>query len=106
MDMSLWEKRIVLLSFALSLYFPGIKTGLCAAPPYGRPADTAAPTAEILRYIDPTIGNVAQLLVPTRPTVHLVNGGTLEFEMGPDPNKKWGADDVPGVAGLHQPIKH
>jgi hypothetical protein len=43
------------------------------------------------------IGNVAQLLVPTRPGIHLVNGGTLELEMGPDPNKKWGADDVPGM---------
>jgi len=73
MDMSLWEKRVVLLSFVLSFYFLGIRTGLCAAPPYGRSVDTAAPAAEILRYIDPTIGNVAQLLAPTRPTVHLPN---------------------------------
>jgi hypothetical protein len=30
-----------------------------------------------------------------------MNGGKPEPEMGPDPNKKWGADDVPGIAGIH-----
>ncbi|HET7003653.1 MAG TPA: glycoside hydrolase domain-containing protein, partial [Puia sp.] len=35
--------------------------------------DTAAPGKKLLQYIDPTIGNVAQLLEPTRPTAYLPN---------------------------------
>jgi predicted alpha-1,2-mannosidase len=35
--------------------------------------DTSAPRNSLLRYIDPTIGNVAQLLEPTRPTAYLPN---------------------------------
>jgi len=37
------------------------------------PKDTSAPERQNLDYIDPTIGNVGQLLEPTRPTVHLPN---------------------------------
>ncbi len=35
--------------------------------------DTTAPNIGLLKYIDPTIGNVAQLLEPTRPAVYLPN---------------------------------
>ena len=35
--------------------------------------DTSLPVKQNIDYIDPTIGNVAQLLEPTRPTVHLPN---------------------------------
>jgi predicted alpha-1,2-mannosidase len=35
--------------------------------------DTTTPEKTVLAYIDPTIGNVGQLLEPTRPTVHLPN---------------------------------
>ncbi|HMH33788.1 MAG TPA: GH92 family glycosyl hydrolase [Puia sp.] len=35
--------------------------------------DTSAPNNKLLQYIDPTIGNVAQLLEPTRPTADLPN---------------------------------
>jgi predicted alpha-1,2-mannosidase len=35
--------------------------------------DTSAPRNNLLQYIDPTIGNVAQLLEPTRPTAYLPN---------------------------------
>ena len=35
--------------------------------------DTSLPKNEALQYIDPTIGNVAQLLEPTRPTANLPN---------------------------------
>jgi predicted alpha-1,2-mannosidase len=35
--------------------------------------DTSTPIKQNIDYIDPTIGNVAQLLEPTRPTVHLPN---------------------------------
>ncbi len=35
--------------------------------------DSSAPNDKLLRYIDPTIGNVAQLLEPTRPTAYLPN---------------------------------
>jgi predicted alpha-1,2-mannosidase len=35
--------------------------------------DTSAPRTNLLQYIDPTIGNVAQLLEPTRPTAYLPN---------------------------------
>jgi predicted alpha-1,2-mannosidase len=35
--------------------------------------DTSAPISKLLQYIDPTIGNVAQLLEPTRPTAYLPN---------------------------------
>ena len=35
--------------------------------------DTATPDKQRMEYIDPTIGNVAQLLEPTRPTTHLPN---------------------------------
>jgi len=35
--------------------------------------DTAGPGNKLLEYIDPTIGNVAQLLEPTRPTAYLPN---------------------------------
>ncbi len=35
--------------------------------------DTSAPKNNLLRYIDPTIGNVAQLLEPTRPAAYLPN---------------------------------
>jgi predicted alpha-1,2-mannosidase len=35
--------------------------------------DTSAPKEKLLEYIDPTIGNVAQLLEPTQPTVYLPN---------------------------------
>ncbi|HEY8735083.1 MAG TPA: glycoside hydrolase family 92 protein, partial [Puia sp.] len=37
------------------------------------PEDTLAPGNRLLRYVDPTIGNVAQLLEPTRPTSYLPN---------------------------------
>ena len=37
------------------------------------PKDTSAPVKQNTDYIDPTIGNVAQLLEPTRPTAHLPN---------------------------------
>ena len=37
------------------------------------PNDTSAPERQNLDYIDPTIGNVGQLLEPTRPTAHLPN---------------------------------
>src|SRR5271169_6598081 len=36
-------------------------------------SDTAGPGNKLLEYIDPTIGNVAQLLEPTRPTAYLPN---------------------------------
>jgi predicted alpha-1,2-mannosidase len=35
--------------------------------------DTLAPENNLLKYVDPTIGNVAQLLEPTRPTAYLPN---------------------------------
>ena len=35
--------------------------------------DSSVPNDKLLRYIDPTIGNVAQLLEPTRPTAYLPN---------------------------------
>src|SRR5450432_462059 len=35
--------------------------------------DTSLPVKQNIYYIDPTIGNVAQLLEPTRPTIHLPN---------------------------------
>ena len=35
--------------------------------------DTVAPENKLLQYMDPTIGNVAQLLEPTRPTAYLPN---------------------------------
>jgi predicted alpha-1,2-mannosidase len=35
--------------------------------------DTSTPKNNLLQYIDPTIGNVAQLLEPTRPTAYLPN---------------------------------
>jgi len=34
---------------------------------------TAFPQEDFTKYIDPTIGNVAQFLVPTYPTIHLPN---------------------------------
>jgi predicted alpha-1,2-mannosidase len=37
------------------------------------PGDSSAPGRSNLDYIDPTIGNVGQLLEPTRPTMHLPN---------------------------------
>src|SRR5579863_10141490 len=36
-------------------------------------SDTALPGKTNLSYVDPTIGNVAQLLEPTRPTAYLPN---------------------------------
>ncbi len=42
------------------------------ADPYGI-GDTSAPKNKSLEYIDPTIGNIAQLLEPTRPTANLPN---------------------------------
>ena len=38
--------------------------------------------ADNAQYVDPTIGNVSRLLVPTFPTYHL-------------PNQTWGAEAVP-----------
>jgi predicted alpha-1,2-mannosidase len=35
--------------------------------------DTARPGNQLLKYVDPTIGNVGQLLEPTRPTAYLPN---------------------------------
>jgi predicted alpha-1,2-mannosidase len=35
--------------------------------------DTSEPKEKLLQYIDPTIGNVAQLLEPTQPTAYLPN---------------------------------
>jgi len=48
------------------------------------PGDTSEPAHSILSYIDPTIGNVAQLLEPTRPTAHLPNQVIRVYPMRKD----------------------
>jgi hypothetical protein len=64
---------------------------------------------DVAEYVDPRIGNISKLLVPTFPTFHLPNqmvrmvpgrheyrddqimqGGTLEYVLGKHPNKSWG----------------
>ena len=45
----------------------------CTKALANNPKDTLAPHSKLLQYIDPTIGNVAQLLEPTRPTAYLPN---------------------------------
>src|SRR6202022_1039012 len=47
------------------------------------PADTLAPK-RILDYIDPTIGNIGQLLEPTRPTISLPNQGVRMYPIRKD----------------------
>src|SRR5450432_1441514 len=46
--------------------------------------DTSLPVKQNIDYIDPTIGNVAQLLEPTRPTVHLPNQVIRVYPMRKD----------------------
>ena len=66
MSKYLFNKAIVLVVL-FSFFFIFLK-----AEPF-IPGDTSAPKNEALQFIDPTIGNVAQLLEPTRPTAHLPN---------------------------------
>jgi predicted alpha-1,2-mannosidase len=59
-------RRSVILLFQIFLFFSA------KGNPYIS-GDTSAPGNKLLKYIDPTIGNVAQLLEPTRPTAYLPN---------------------------------
>ena len=59
-------RRSVILLFQIALFFSA------KGNPYFS-GDTSAPENKLLKYIDPTIGNVAQLLEPTRPTAYLPN---------------------------------
>jgi predicted alpha-1,2-mannosidase len=59
-------RRIVFLIFLNGFTF------FVRADPFSS-RDTAGPGNKLLEYIDPTIGNVAQLLEPTRPTAYLPN---------------------------------
>ena len=63
----LLNKQAVILFFLQAIFFfsgnanPGIQK------------DTSTPVKQNIDYIDPTIGNVAQLLEPTRPAAYLPN---------------------------------
>src|SRR6266702_3320685 len=59
------SKRAVFLLMLQLAFFLNIHANLRI------PRDTSAP--QNLDYIDPTIGNMGQLLEPTRPTAHLPN---------------------------------
>ena len=61
------DKPIAALLFLQAVFFFNCKAG----PNIFQ--DTLAPGKQNIDYIDPTIGNVAQLLEPTRPTAHLPN---------------------------------
>jgi predicted alpha-1,2-mannosidase len=60
------NKKFV-LSILINIFFISLKAGA------GLQTDTLAPAGNLLQYVDPTIGNVAQLLEPTRPTAYLPN---------------------------------
>src|ERR1700710_1797088 len=62
----LFYRRIVLLIFLTGYSF------FVRADAFNS-RDTVGPGNKLLEYIDPTIGNVAQLLEPTRPTAYLPN---------------------------------
>src|SRR5450432_2382670 len=62
----LLNKQAVIIFFLQAIFFSG------NANP-GIRKDTSTPVKQNIDYIDPTIGNVAQLLEPTRPTIHLPN---------------------------------
>src|ERR1700748_1779982 len=62
----LFYRRIVFVIFLAGFSF------LVRADNF-QPGDTAGPGNKLLEYVDPTIGNVAQLLEPTRPTAYLPN---------------------------------
>ncbi len=47
-------------------------------------ADTTSPKNNLLQYIDPTIGNVAQLLEPTQPAAYLPNQVIRVYPMRKD----------------------
>jgi predicted alpha-1,2-mannosidase len=59
-------RRFVILLFQIALFFS------VEGNPYIS-GDTSIPGNKLLKYIDPTIGNVALLLEPTRPTAYLPN---------------------------------
>lgn len=61
----LFMKRLLLVSCLL----------WCVVTIYAQPIRTTVNSAERsnLDYVDPTIGNIGQLLEPTRPTIHLPN---------------------------------
>jgi predicted alpha-1,2-mannosidase len=59
-------RRFIFLIFLTGFSF------LVRADPFNS-RDTAGPGNKLLEYVDPTIGNVAQLLEPTRPTAYLPN---------------------------------
>jgi predicted alpha-1,2-mannosidase len=63
----LFHYRIFILCVSLQFIFCPVKANR------GSQKDTSLPKDNALKYIDPTIGNVAQLLEPTRPTAHLPN---------------------------------
>jgi predicted alpha-1,2-mannosidase len=63
----LFKNKTVVLSVLLS-----ILSGFANAGNFKK-TDTSAPKNNLLQYIDPTIGNVAQLLEPTQPAAYLPN---------------------------------
>ncbi|MBV4357430.1 GH92 family glycosyl hydrolase [Pinibacter aurantiacus] len=60
------SKQGILLLLLQQAVFTGV---VCA----NVPKDTTAPKKQNIDYIDPTIGNIGQLLEPTRPTAQLPN---------------------------------
>src|SRR5450432_4595377 len=62
----LLNKQAVIIFFLQAIFFSG------NANP-GIRKDTSTPVKQNIDYIDPTIGNVAQLLEPTRPAAYLPN---------------------------------